>query len=106
MKKLIMVLTILSGFAFAEEPITKDNGEILRVLSIFHFYDTYEELYAEFPNEDKDFEGMSFCDRDIDKNVAVCHIYQITPHVIDGENTVTLGHEVEHGIWGTGYHKD
>jgi hypothetical protein len=86
------------------ENIVEKDGVITNVLVTFFFYDSYEALYKDFP--DADIEGISVCERNVAKNIAYCDVYQVLPRTVDGEHTLTLGHEVEHGIFGPEYHSE
>jgi hypothetical protein len=104
MKLIALLLLLISPIANAD-PIVKTNGEILIVLSILHFYGSYDELYEALPDEERDYVGITFCERNLDKGVAMCDVHLVEPQEIDGEHTTTLGHEVGHGIWGD-YHPE
>lgn len=98
--------------------MVKDDGEILKLHLIMVMFDTqkelaekYTEMYPHDP-EDHTLQGFSICERflkseypDIHEEFAECTIYQIRPVVVDGNHTTTLGHEVWHGIYGSGYHE-
>lgn len=103
MNKLLILLIFFLGTAVAE-PIVPD-GEITNVLTTLFFYDTYEDLWNDFPEDRGTLEGVSFCERKVDKNIAYCDVYLVRPQEVDGEHTLTLGHEVEHGVWGEEYHE-
>jgi hypothetical protein len=99
--------------AIAAEPI-KCSKEITNVLSTFFFFDTVEEMIEKWneqnpddqedPNDPELMMGYSYCERKEDMNIAYCDVYQVRPTVVDGDHTLTLGHEVFHGVCGTEYH--
>lgn len=112
MRKALFLLLFFGSIAVAE-PIVPEGGIITNVVSTFYFYDTNEELLAAIPinqrdllpeNPDEVLHGYSYCHRDLEKNFAVCEIHQVLPTVVDDEQTITLGHEVAHGVFGI-YHK-
>lgn len=76
-----------------------------------HTFETYgelrEALAVEFPKQQwgDNTEGASSCWRDVEKNIAYCDVYFVEPREVDGEHTLTLGHEVLHGRYGPRYHK-
>lgn len=94
-------ITYLGETEISLEPIVPD-GEITNVVSTFVFYETYEEMWEDFGEE---IEGWSECFRDLENNIAYCTIWSVRPTFVDDEHTLTIGHEVEHGIWGPGYHE-
>lgn len=104
--KLLILLTFFGGIALGQEsvPIEKNDGVITNVLTSFVFYDNYDELWDALPEYHGQIEGISFCLREVEVNMAWCTIHLVEPETIDGEHTLTLGHEVEHGIWGVNFH--
>lgn len=106
-RKLLILLLISSNIALAE-PIVPD-GEITNVISTFYFFDTVSELQeylTDQTGEDfSDTEAYSECWRNEEKNIAYCDIYVARPQEVDGEHTLSLGHEVLHGVYGTEYHQ-
>lgn len=104
MHKLLILLIFTANIAVAEQ-ISKNQDVITNVLSTFYLYATYEDLWEAFPDDYGTLEGISFCERNVEKNMAWCDIHIVEPQVIDGEHTLTLGHEVEHGIYGEEYHE-
>lgn len=88
--------------------------EITNVMSTFFFFNTkqevqdaWNELFPDLAEEyDPEFhlEGFSNCEHYVEQNFAHCDIYVMRPTVVDGENTLTAGHEVFHGVYGSKYH--
>jgi len=116
-KLLILSLIFLSGIATGAEVMDRSDGEILEVWVKLVLFDTqaelaekYTEMYPHDP-EDHTLQGFSICDRflkrdyDVETEFAECTVYQLRPTVVDGEHTVTLGHEVWHGVYGPDYHE-
>ena len=95
--KLLILLIFFANIAPAE-PVVPD-GEITNVLITVYYYDTYEELWDAFADQGE-LEGVSLCERNVDKNIAWCDIHVVRSQEVDGEHTLTLGHEVLHGILG------
>ena len=102
--KLLILLIFFATTAVAED-IDFSDGVITNILVTMFFYDTYEEMYAAFPDEEHDYEAISLCERLVEQNIAYCHIHQVMPTVVDGEHTLSFGHEVEHGAFGEAYHE-
>lgn len=120
-KYLIFLIIFVSTIALGDEPIVPDE-EITSVWVKIHFFDTqaemvarYNELYPE-DAEDESLQGFSLCERilprdfpgeeHVVKPYAECEIWQVRPKTVDDEHTVTLGHEVLHGVFGPEYHAD
>jgi len=68
--KLLISLIFFQGIAVAE-PIMPD-GEIDNVLVTFHWFDTLSDLEFHFGEER--LEGMSYCERDLEKRIAWCEV--------------------------------
>jgi len=88
----------------ASEPIAKPF-EIDTVVVTFFWFDTLAELNAAFPEDDGRLSGWSDCEIYEDHNFAHCDFYVVRPQVVDGEHTLTIGHEVVHGVHGD-YHEE
>lgn len=86
-----------------EEPITV-------VVSVFHYYDNYEDLnrdYTEWYDVDPDEEiwGFSDCEWQPENNYSACDIYTVHPEFVVADMAMdTIGHEVYHGSCGD-FHK-
>ena len=108
LSKLLILLIFFGGIAVAQEEapeyMNKSNGVITNVITSFVFYKDHEALQAAFP-EQGPIEGISFCLREIQVNMAWCTIHVVEPYIVDGENTLTAGHEVYHGVYGVKFHK-
>ena len=93
----------------------KKSFEITNVLSTYFLFDTAEEmvaawnnLYPESPEDLKDpnyLQGFSTCEFYPERNFSHCDVYVVRPVAVDGENTLTIGHENVHGIYGADYHQ-
>jgi hypothetical protein len=104
-KALILLIFFLSTAAAQDAvPIEKNEGVITNVVSSFVFYEDYFELWAAFPEYAGKIEALSFCAREPEVNMAWCTIHVVEPQILDGEHTLSLGHEVMHGIWGVNFH--
>ena len=104
---LLLALLLIGSSAFADRMV-KDAKTITNVISTFYFYDSLQEMYEAVDDIEEtkhDYVAISFCERNEERNIAWCDIYTTEPMNIDGERTLTLGHEVLHGVWG-GYHPD
>lgn len=104
----LLILLIFFGSIAVAEPIVKDDGVITNVVSTIYFHSTYESLEAAYPDEVEEteiVEGFSICERRVEENIAYCIIHTLEPQQVDGEHTLTLGHEIEHGIYGPEYHQ-
>jgi hypothetical protein len=99
-----LILLIFFAKIVLAEPIVPE-GEVTNVLVTVHYYDTYEQMWEAFPDEAlTEFEGISLCDRNVEKNIAWCDVHIVRNQSVDGEHTLTLGHEVLHGVFGN-YHE-
>lgn len=83
-----------------DEPITI-------VVSVLHYYDSYEELnhdYQVWGVGVGEVWGWSTCEWQPENNYAACDIYTVHPVYIHADMAMdTIGHEVYHGSCG-GYH--
>ena len=110
LSKLLILLIFFGHTAVAQEPsviaeyMDKSDGVITNVIVTLVFYKDYEALMAAFPDEEP-LEGMSYCIREVENNMAWCTIHVLEPHIVDGENTLTAGHELFHGVYGVNFHK-
>ena len=103
--KALILLLIFMGTAESTEPISKPF-ELDSVLITFFWYDTLAELNEAFPDDEGRLSGYSECEHYLDHNLAHCDIYVVRPQIVDGEHSLTLGHEVLHGVHGPRYHKE
>lgn len=111
----LLILLFFASSALAERAprIKMPDSVVTNATMSFHLFDSYEEMneYAEQlpnwelidPGPKHMLHGFSICDRREDANIAYCDIYLVMPRRIDDEHTMTLGHEVLHGILGI-YH--
>ena len=78
--------------------------EITTVVSVFHIFDSYEELqHINLVDGWGTGEvwGWSDCERVETHNYAACDIFTVRPEYVLGDPAFdTIGHEVGHGIWG------
>ena len=98
-----VLLLFLLATSIHAEPIEKPY-EIDNVLVTFFWFDSLAELQIYFDEER--IEGMSECELYEDKNIAHCDVYAVRPKDVDDEYTLTIGHEVLHGVYGDKYHKE
>ena len=107
MIKALILLLISSNIVLAE-PLVPD-GEVTNVVSTFYVFSTMKALREFLGDElDGDFSdtaGFSDCWRDRAQNIAYCSHYVVRPREVDGEYTLTIGHEVLHGMYGPDYHE-
>lgn len=88
--------------------------EITNVLNTFFFFDTYEEMIVSWNDDNPDdyedpldknrLQGWSNCECYPERNFSHCDVYIVRPSKVDDEHTLTVGHEVLHGVYGPGYH--
>jgi hypothetical protein len=102
---LIAATLLLTATANADdyERIQKD-GEIENVVLTIFWFDTIEDLETAFGEEG--LQGYSECERYLKKNLAHCDLYVVRPTYVDDEETLTIGHEVLHGVYGHDYHEE
>lgn len=108
LSKLLIFLIFFANIAVSEqtgaEPINKADGVVTNVLSTFYFYESYEALWADWPDYEGEIKAICMCERKLEENIAWCDIYLVEPVVVDGDHTMSLGHEVEHGVFGENFH--
>ena len=117
MKRLLIATILLCSLtAHAElefiETISKRAGFITNVQLTIHIVTSYAELAAIYekgegkplPPHILTLEGLSNCTRDVKNNTAHCDVWIFEPMFVDDEHTLTLGHEVLHGVFGNRYH--
>jgi len=112
MRKLLILICALSTVAANAEPVECPDGEtITSVLTVFKFFNNVSELqrylteHSETGQDFSDTEAYSFCWRDKENNVAYCDVFVAKPTMVDGPHTMSVGHEVMHGVCGDRYHK-
>ncbi len=80
-----------------DEPITV-------ILSIMHYYDSYDDLnrdHLELTGDPSKVWGWSACEWQPEKNAALCDIYTLMPEYVRGDPAMdTMGHEQTHGSCG------
>ena len=103
--KLLISLIIFLGTAVYAEPIHKAH-EIDTVLITFFWFNTLEDLNEYFPDEDDRLSGYSECEPYAAHNFSHCDLYVVRPQIVDDEHTLTIGHEVLHGVYGDQYHEE
>lgn len=116
MYKLLISLIFFMGTAAAEsvivEEIYKSEGMITNILTTIHIVTSYDEIavaYEEITGDelpaDETLEGLSDCWRNVAQNIAYCDIWVFESKYVDDEHTLTMGHEVLHGVFGDRYHR-
>lgn len=119
MKHLLALALILPSIACAERSMedyleeqsivgeyvncTTEPGRVDNVAVSFFWFTSLKALRKHF--DDDTLEGYSECER-YSTNFAHCDIYAVMPKIVDGEFTLTLGHELMHGICGQKFHGD
>lgn len=113
-RKLLILLIIFLSIAGCSEPgdpIDKAGGTTLNVDLQIVLHDSYDDLLAAYPHDDmiqldydEYLEGFSLFMRNVPARRSVCEVHIIEPQEIDGEHTLTLGHEVLHCVYGL-YHE-
>ena len=108
-KALILLQIFVSSIALSDE-LVRPDGVIDNIVVTMHTFQTYgemrEALAVVYPKQDwSDIEGASDCFRNVEQNIAYCDVYIVEPREVDGEHTLTLGHEVLHGRYGPRYHE-
>ena len=113
--KLLILLIFFMSIAAHSEPIAKPY-EVTNVLASFYFFDNYADMTAAWNEDNPDdledpddpdaiLSGFSYCEINVEHNISYCEIYVVRPIEVDGEHTTTIGHEIEHGIYGPEYHE-
>ncbi len=79
--------------------------EVQNVAITVHWYDSKEELVEELGAAfgDRDFSAASDCEKKPEFNISYCDIYVVRPTSVDDDATMSVGHEVLHGLLGA-YH--
>ncbi len=74
-----------------------------------HWYDTKAELVEALVDkfgeiwEDRDIQAASDCENKPEFNISYCDLYMVRPTMVDDDTTMSVGHEVLHGLLGA-YH--
>lgn len=109
-RKLLILICALNTVPATAEPFHCPDGEVItNVVSTFKFFDSLEELrgfLSEFMSENHDDTlAYSMCWRNKEDNIAYCDMFVVMPNEVDGEHTISIGHEVMHGVCGDGFHE-
>lgn len=107
--KLLISLIFFTNIAVSEEATVEPeyivpDGVIENVITTFFFFENYAALWDAWPEYRGEIEAISLCERKVKKNIAYCDVYVVLPTLVDGEHTLSIGHEVEHGVFGEDYH--
>lgn len=119
MKKLIALALLMPSIVYAERSMedyldqqtivgeyvncSNEPGRVDNVAISFFWFASLADLREHF--DDDTLEGYSECER-YSTNFAHCDIYVVRPKIVDGEFTLTIGHEVMHGVCGQKFHGD
>lgn len=113
--KILISLIFFIGIAANADEVIEKPFEVTNVVAKFVFYETLASLTSQWnlmnpddpedPNSDEPLQGFSYCEIDPETNISFCDIYTVRPTVVDGEHTLTIGHEIVHGIYGDEYHE-
>ena len=113
--KLLIILIIFGNIAACSEgssrsEIDKTDGALVTNIElVVILYDSYDDLNDAFneSNDEVDYrytlEGFSEFIRRED-GTGECWVHIVEPQEIDGEHTLTLGHEIAHCMYGL-YHE-
>jgi len=114
LSKLLILLIISTGLPAHAEEIIKPY-EIGNILITFFWFDTeseMQEFYFENVGKkkgddeiDRLMRGFSGSEAYPDKNMCHLDLYAVRPIKVDGDRTLTIGHEVLHCVYGPSYHK-
>jgi hypothetical protein len=108
-KRVIHTFTMV-GEDMREQVQCEFEEPLKHVTLIMHYYDTNEEMYADYvaladPAEHEEIWGWSACEFQPQDDAAWCDIFVVKPtHVHADMNIDTLGHEVTHATCG-GFHE-
>ena len=110
MRYLLLALLLIFSSAFAEE-INKSQGRIDNILITMFWFDSLAELQeavAEMEEEEIDdrLEGYSLIERYEVHNMCHMDMFAVLPNEVDGQHTLTIGHEVVHCVFGEDYHEE
>ena len=108
-----------SAAASAEEPEELENErcyapyapelvkefEVDNIVVTVHWYDSVEEMTSEMGDifGTRDWSAASDCEKKPEFNISYCDIYVERPTSVDDNATMSIGHEVLHGLFGA-YH--
>ena len=83
-------------------PVLYREFEVQNVGITVHWYDTKDQMQEElgdlFP--DRDYSAASQCEKKPEFNISYCDIYVVRPTQVDDNATLSIGHEVLHGLIG------
>lgn len=83
-------------------PVLYPEFEVQNVGITVHWYDSKEEMQDDlgdlFP--DRDYSAASQCEKKPEFNISYCDIYVVRPTMVDDNATLSIGHEVLHGLIG------
>ena len=74
-----------------------------------HWYDSVDEFREAMLDmfgeiwDDRQIQAASDCDKQPEFNISYCDIYAVRPTMVDDDTTMSIGHEVLHGLLGA-YH--
>ena len=110
MRCLLLALLFVCSSTFAEE-IDKSQGQVSNILVTIFWFDTLSELQeyiAEMDEEEVDdrLQGYSLIERYDDRDMCHMDMYAVVPNEVDGNHTLTIGHEVLHCVYGEDYHEE
>lgn len=89
---------------FAPEAVPE--FELQNVGITVHWFDTVEALRDDIGElEDERIHAASECETKPEFNISYCDVYLVRPGAVDDDATLSLGHEILHGLWGT-YHAE
>jgi hypothetical protein len=117
-----LILLFFAASTLAGEPESDNerikivDGQVNNIMVALHFFPDIETLnkaaklmedgavWEELDLEDDEYlHGFSRCERRVQANIAFCDIYVVGPGLVDGMHTLTMGHELLHGVLGE-YH--
>lgn len=83
-------------------PVLYQEFEVQNVGITVHWYDTKAQMQDDlgdlFP--DRDYSAASQCEKKPEFNISYCDIYVVRPTMVDDNATLSIGHEVLHGLIG------
>ena len=99
---------LIEGWISSDRAKVDPEFEITMVVSVFHLFDSYEELQHTYIIDGwgtNEVDGWSDCEWQKKHNYAACDIFTVRPeYVRDDPAMDTIGHEVWHGVAGD-YHE-
>lgn len=83
-------------------PVLYPEFEVQNVGITVHWYDSKAQMQDDlgdlFP--DRDYSAASQCEKKPEFNISYCDIYVVRPTMVDDNATLSIGHEVLHGLIG------